>query len=65
MTRTVKLDRLDGISSIGGGFVGNENLDAFDRAMLFLGRKVLSYKGIEAELVVLHKGEAASTVEDT
>ena len=43
----------------------NENLDVFDRAMLFLGRKVFSYKGIEAELVVIHKGEAASTVEDT
>lgn len=64
MARAVKLDRLDGIPSIGGGFVGSENLDVFDRAMLFLGRKIFGYKGIEAEFAVIHEGKAASAAED-
>lgn len=64
MTCAVKLDRLDGIPSIGGGFVENENLDVFDRAMLFLGQKTFGYKGIEAEFAVIHKGKAASAAED-
>ena len=42
----------------------NENLDVFDRAMLFLGQKTFGYKGIEAEFAVIHEGKAASAAED-
>lgn len=44
--------------------MGSENLDVFDRAMLFLGRKIFGYKGIEAEFAVIHEGKAASAAED-
>ena len=41
----------------------NENLDVFDRAMLFLGQKTFGYKGIEAEFAVIHEGKAAGAAD--
>lgn len=42
----------------------NENLDVFDRAMIFLGQKIFGYRGGEAELAVVHEEEATSASED-